>query len=359
MPTKSIQPTKVMQASHKAPIHQNSAFSKKVDEAALLSPIHSLVPSEAGEVVCNTVQLSAGMSMQWCTLHCSNAVLHEGTLLPIATLTDHWEEPMLCIYHSANGRFSFADAVEGLDGEEMMFGGKECLITYTQERHALLCMEATKGKVELSTLILSKSLLLELLDSNYAMLLLDGLQVSSAPSAHLHALPPHVTKLLEPPQQSPSPNLPNLPLDSLACLTLQVRVLDYLAALLQMVLHRAEHEKNAATLSERIEHLHSTLMQYEGKIPPLQELAKRYNLSVRTLQTAFVARYGSTIGAYITRYRLEQAHRKLLESDLPMKIISRNLGYSHVNHFITAFSRHFGYSPGSVRKTASPKKGNS
>jgi AraC-like DNA-binding protein len=37
-----------------------------------------------------------------------------------------------------------------------------------------------------------------------------------------------------------------------------------------------------------------------------------------------------------------------------MKVIAERLGYSHVNHFITALKRKFGYPPGSVRKAHSP-----
>jgi AraC-like DNA-binding protein len=33
-----------------------------------------------------------------------------------------------------------------------------------------------------------------------------------------------------------------------------------------------------------------------------------------------------------------------------MKALANQLGYSHVNHFITAFKRQFGYSPGTIRR---------
>jgi AraC-like DNA-binding protein len=32
-----------------------------------------------------------------------------------------------------------------------------------------------------------------------------------------------------------------------------------------------------------------------------------------------------------------------------MKVLAERLGYSHVNNFIHAFSKRFGYSPGSLR----------
>jgi len=35
-----------------------------------------------------------------------------------------------------------------------------------------------------------------------------------------------------------------------------------------------------------------------------------------------------------------------------MKTLAHKIGYSHVNHFITAFKKKFGVTPGSLRKIA-------
>jgi AraC-like DNA-binding protein len=60
--------------------------------------------------------------------------------------------------------------------------------------------------------------------------------------------------------------------------------------------------------------------------------------------------YGKSLFSYISEVRLNEAHETLSSTEVPMKIIAKNLGYSHVNHFINAFGKQFGYSPGSLRK---------
>jgi len=57
-----------------------------------------------------------------------------------------------------------------------------------------------------------------------------------------------------------------------------------------------------------------------------------------------------TIHRFMIKQRLHEAHDIILETSMPLKSLSFNLGYSHVNHFITAFKREFAYSPGSLRK---------
>ncbi|MGI9211733.1 MAG: response regulator transcription factor [Methylococcaceae bacterium] len=93
------------------------------------------------------------------------------------------------------------------------------------------------------------------------------------------------------------------------------------------------------------------LMQREGKLPRLNALASQFGLSARGMNEAFIQEYGQSISAFINDYRLTQAHAALMQSDTPMKQLAARLGYSHVNHFINAFKRKFGYSPGSLRKS--------
>ena len=60
--------------------------------------------------------------------------------------------------------------------------------------------------------------------------------------------------------------------------------------------------------------------------------------------------YGESICAFVSNVRLMEAHAALVEGDLPIKVLSRRLGCSHVNHFTRAFTRKIGYPPGSLRR---------
>ena len=102
---------------------------------------------------------------------------------------------------------------------------------------------------------------------------------------------------------------------------------------------------------EKVEKLHAYIIGTKGKLPNLNELAKQFGISLRTLNDLFADEYGQSISAFINNYRLSAAHEALEHSDVPMKQLASELGYSHVNHFITAFKRKFGYSPGHLRKT--------
>ncbi|NDY84045.1 response regulator [Orrella sp. NBD-18] len=99
-------------------------------------------------------------------------------------------------------------------------------------------------------------------------------------------------------------------------------------------------------------HLHSYLVNYEGKLPNLDDLSKKYGVSARKLNEKFIDAFGDSVYSYMTTHRLNQAKEKIINSDIPLKLISYELGYSHVNHFITMFTKKFGFTPGSLRKNS-------
>lgn len=96
--------------------------------------------------------------------------------------------------------------------------------------------------------------------------------------------------------------------------------------------------------------LHEDLLQLKGKVPTLHELGLQYEISLPMLNEEFRNMYGKSLRSYISEVRLNEAHAALINSDIPMKIITKNLGYTHVNHVITSFGKQFGSSPGSLRK---------
>lgn len=129
----------------------------------------------------------------------------------------------------------------------------------------------------------------------------------------------------------------------------QARVLDYLAALLEHV----SAEKGAYQERRhkgRIQDLHDYLIHLEGRLPTLTDLAHEFGLSARRLNDEFSLEYGTSIYKFMVNFRLQQAHRSIQSGSTPMKVLATQLGYSHVNHFISAFKREFGYSPGSLRR---------
>ncbi len=101
---------------------------------------------------------------------------------------------------------------------------------------------------------------------------------------------------------------------------------------------------------ERTRLLHQQLIHTTGKLPTLNELAMQYGTTPRKLNEEFAAQYGLAIVPYIIDYRLQQAHEAIENTTIPLKTLADRFGYSHSNHFITAFKKRFGYPPGSLRK---------
>ena len=102
--------------------------------------------------------------------------------------------------------------------------------------------------------------------------------------------------------------------------------------------------------TERARGIYEQLVNTKGKLPTMEELATQYGCSIRNLNTEFSAEYGQTVMEYITEHRFKLAHDTISQTTIPLKKLAEQLGYSHVNHFINAFGKRFGYAPGSLRK---------
>jgi len=131
----------------------------------------------------------------------------------------------------------------------------------------------------------------------------------------------------------------------------QARILDYLAGLLNFVmLTDSATSISLPSPDRKIEELHHYLVNLEGRMPTLIDLAKEFGISARRLNADFTAKYGQSIYSFVTEHRLAQAHAILSSEPVPMKTLAAHLGYSHVNHFSAAFKKRFGYPPGSLKR---------
>ena len=192
------------------------------------------------------------------------------------------------------------------------------------------------------SVVMPQSVLDWLLGADLSADLLRCLDLAALRPTAVHAMPSHV-----------SANLLGAMSDHVSGqarkLYAQARLLDYLVALLA-------HVSNDKTIRKerqhkgRIRDLHDHLVHLEGRLPTLGDLAKQFDLPARRLNEEFVAEYGTSVYNFMTDYRLKDAHASILASKTPLKIIAARLGYSHVNHFINAFKRKFGYPPGSLRR---------
>ena len=201
----------------------------------------------------------------------------------------------------------------------------------------------TSSDSDMTCLTLADSALTEMVGADMAEQLLDKLGLNPSPVVKVLPIPLHVTASL---RACLSPALTG----SLRKLFAQAKVLEYLCALTTHICVRSIVKPQVNRKRDAIQDLRNHLMQLEGKLPTLDQLAVNYGICAKWMNEAFEQEYGESIYNFITDHRLNESHAALLEGDVPIKIISIRLGYSHVSNFTVAFKKKFGYPPGSLRR---------
>ena len=81
-------------------------------------------------------------------------------------------------------------------------------------------------------------------------------------------------------------------------------------------------------------------------------LCETFGCSRTTLINSFKKKFGQTVGRYITEYRIIQAENMLINSDISVKAISADCGFSDQNYFAKVFRAKHSLTPSEYRKSA-------
>jgi two-component system response regulator YesN len=81
----------------------------------------------------------------------------------------------------------------------------------------------------------------------------------------------------------------------------------------------------------------------------LHTVATHIGFSPNHFSTIFSQNTGETFIGFLTRVRMEQAHKMLLTTDLSTSEIAFRTGYNDTNYFRYLFKKHYGYSPRELR----------
>ncbi|MBP5753278.1 MAG: helix-turn-helix transcriptional regulator, partial [Treponema sp.] len=82
----------------------------------------------------------------------------------------------------------------------------------------------------------------------------------------------------------------------------------------------------------------------------LEDITREFNTNKTTLNLTFKAEMGSTVTAYIISLRMQMAGVLLKNTYLSVSEIVERIGYNDEAHFIRAFKKHTGSTPGEFRK---------
>ncbi|MBD3241257.1 MAG: helix-turn-helix domain-containing protein [Chitinivibrionales bacterium] len=89
---------------------------------------------------------------------------------------------------------------------------------------------------------------------------------------------------------------------------------------------------------------------------PVVEAARACGMSRNTFERVFTQTMGIGFARFALRRRLRAAARALLETDMPIKTIAYEWGFTDPSHLQHTFVQHYGCTPGEYRRTAHTKE---
>jgi AraC-like DNA-binding protein len=129
------------------------------------------------------------------------------------------------------------------------------------------------------------------------------------------------------------------------------KILELLMLQLEQMQSGVEVEKYLIKQDDlkKIEHAREILDAGYSYPPTIIELSKQIALNEFKLKRGFKAYYGTTIYGYVTRLRMEEARRLILEEKRSVGQVATAVGFNHQSHLTDAFKRYFGILPSEIK----------
>src|SRR5690606_4149191 len=106
------------------------------------------------------------------------------------------------------------------------------------------------------------------------------------------------------------------------------------------------HADDKLMLLEIRKYLNEKLNQ---SLPTLKELASKFNTNEYKIKSRFKFMFGLPISTYYHQKKLRKTTAMIIESDLPIATIVRQMGYMSVSQFYNTFKDKFGMPPRQYR----------
>jgi AraC-like DNA-binding protein len=300
------------------------------------------IPPELGRGTFSLLQLPYGGSFFWGRNQLLPAA--NGALIPVGEIKLDYGQPSFLVHTVRGGRSCHQ---EFLPKATLLFEEGRDLFCHMRERHVVPMAECP-SQMTMVAFCLHLTSLSALIGDTALSVMLDDLGISKLQSYSVRAMPKRISAILHLAITKPL-------MGATRKLFLQAKAMEYLSALSDHLQGPKGSELPEMRERDRVRALHSFLLQLEGKLPCLEDLARQFGCPARRLNAGFIEEYGESIFSCLSGHRLNQARAVLIASDIPMKVLADRLGYSHVNHFITAFKRRFGHTPGNLRRRTTPR----
>ena len=108
----------------------------------------------------------------------------------------------------------------------------------------------------------------------------------------------------------------------------------------------------AITISSRIQEIVKD--SYQNVNLSVAEIGYKMNKTPQYISKVFKNETGETLSSYIQKYRISVAKQLLLQTNLSVKEIATNVGFTGSNVFIAAFKNLEGVTPGQFKAAGRP-----
>ena len=314
---------------HPSPLCQRFRFDRPSTR------INVPLPPETGKGWLNLSHIGPSVSFWQAEYHASLSSSSQEPL-ELADIHTSLREPALIIASVIEGNMKFTNK----SGRSTILYPTMALFQWAEQLDYRLGLDPAEN-TKSGKIYLSRSLLYNTLGMKETNNLLQRLSLDTSSLPAIHSVPKGFSHIFF--NCIPDDH----PVSTQKKLELKSRIFDLLAALWECRKdrrHGVPKNSQAITMNQ----LYKKLSSFGYEQIPLQQLEREFNASVRTLNEAFKQHYGTTIKQFLHAKRMQKAHLDLLESTSSVKAIAYKCGYSHVNHFITAFKKYFGYTPGSL-----------
>ena len=319
---------------------EKNSVPTQVGAAAETKRIAFPYPSEIGSGFSEHTQTRDGIVLIQDAHHFNVKVCPPS--IPLGNFSVTFPEPVFCINTIHSGQISITEKKSkqtmlrhsGVDG-----------FTHAMD-YSLDQTVITSESLHTTALLIPVSQLKKLIEVETIEIMFEMLGISKLDNYGFHPLPGSISKILE-------HCLDHSLRDTLKAMQLQARFLDYLCSLSIYLGSDIVTAQNQNPSKARAQAIHNYLLSVGNETPTLGFLSEKFGSSPNKLNIEFTSVYNESIFSFLTNYRLEQARLALEKSSQPLKVIAHRIGYSHVNHFITAFKRKYGCTPGSFRNDSS------